>query len=263
MGQIVSCRKGLLGEEWVNSLAKLQDRVPARSGQDALDLAYSAFEGGEEEFHRIFTDFDSSPLAAASLGQVHRAILRENGNEIAIKVQRPHLRLIYDQDFKLLTKVAKLIDKLPSNNKNVGGIESSWTKIISDAEMILYREIDYRDEASNAVRFAENFGLGMGGKATATTILARNNETLPSAADWLRTPYIYTELSNEQILVQEYVPSIKVTDKAKLDAANVTQEERFKLADDLARAYLRQFCSNLFFSTDPHPGTCIIMVSLS
>ena len=70
MGQIVSCRKGLLGEEWVNSLAKLQDRVPARSGQDALDLAYSAFEGGEEEFHRIFTDFDSSPLAAASLGQV-------------------------------------------------------------------------------------------------------------------------------------------------------------------------------------------------
>jgi len=135
MGQIVSCRKGLLGKEWVNSLAKLQDRVPARSGQDALDLAYSAFEGGKEEFHRIFIDFDSSPLAAASLGQVHRAKLRENGNEIAIKVQRPHLRLIYDQDFKLLTNIAKLIDKLPSNSKNVGGIESSWTKIISDGTL--------------------------------------------------------------------------------------------------------------------------------
>ena len=250
MGQIISCRQGLLGVEWIDSLAELQDRVPARTGQNALDLVYSAFKGGKHEFDLNFFDFDPYPLAVASLGQVHRAKLRENGNEIAIKVQRPHLRLIYDQDFKLLTTIAKFVDRLPSTSKNVGGIESSWTKIFSDAEDILYGEIDYRDEASNASRFAEQFGLGMGGKAKPTTVLARNNKPMPSAADWLRTPYIFTNLSNEKILVQEYVPSIKVTELGE----EITQEERYKLADDLARVYLRQFCSNLFFNTDPHPG---------
>ena len=255
LGQIVSCRPGLLGEEWVDALSDLQDKVPARTGQKALDLAYSSLDGGKEEFDRIFKGFESTPLAAASLGQVHRAKLRENGNEVALKVQRPHLRQIYDQDFKLLTTIAKMMDKISKSGRNVGGVESSWTRIFADAESILYREIDYRDEAENAARFANDFGLGIGGNSSSTTTaLARNNETLPDASEWLRTPYIYTDLSNEQLLVQEYVPSFKVTDKAKLDSAKISEEDRIKLADDLARAYLRQFCSNLFFSTDPHPG---------
>jgi hypothetical protein len=255
LGQIVSCRPGMLGKEWIDAMADLQDRVPARTGQEALDLAHSSLDGGKAEFDRLFADFDSTPLAAASLGQVHRAKLRENGAEIVVKIQRPYLRQIYDQDFVLLTTVAQWMDKLPSTSKNVGGVESSWTQIFVDAEDILYREIDYRDEADNAVRFAREFGLGLGGNATTPTTSARNNRTLPSAADWLRTPYVYANVSNERLLVMEYVPSIKITNRAKLDAANITAEERTDLADSLARAYLRQFCSNLFFSTDPHPGT--------
>jgi predicted unusual protein kinase regulating ubiquinone biosynthesis (AarF/ABC1/UbiB family) len=255
LGQIVSCRPGLLGEEWVDALSDLQDKVPARMGQKAVDLVYSALDGGKEEFDRVFQDFDSTPLAAASLGQVHKAKLRGSGKDVALKVQRPHLRQIYDQDFALLTTIAKWMDKLSKAGRNVGGVESSWTRIFSDAESILYREIDYRDEAENAVRFATDFGLDIGGVPNTTnTALARNNQSLPDAAEWLRTPYVYMNLSNERLLVQEYVPSFKVTDKAKLDAANIPQEDRVKLADDLARAYLRQFCSNLFFSTDPHPG---------
>ena len=255
LGQIVSCRPGLLGKEWVDSLEDLQDRVPARTGQDAMDLAYSALDGGKEEFDRMFVDFESTPLAAASLGQVHRAKLRENGNEVAIKVQRPHLKKIYDQDFALLTTIAKWMDKLSKSGKNIGGVESSWTQIFSDAESILYREIDYRDEADNAMRFANDFGVTIGGNGNATTTaLARNNQSMPDAAEWLRTPYIYANLSNERLLVQEFVPSIKITDKAKLRAVNITEIDRIKLADDLARAYLRQFCCHLFFSTDPHPG---------
>jgi hypothetical protein len=257
LGQIVSCRKGLLGKEWIDAMADLQDRVPARTGQDALDLAYATLEGGQDEFDNLFVDFDSTPLAAASLGQVHRAKLRSNHDEVAVKIQRPYLRQIYDQDFVLLTTVARFMDRLPGTSKNVGGIESSWTKIFADAEEILYREIDYRDEAENARRFANDFGLGWGGNATNPVARNRNNKTMPSAADWLRTPYVYTDVSNERLLVMEYVPSIKITNQEKLDAANVTQEDRIELADNLARAYLRQFCCNLFFSTDPHPGTLI------
>lgn len=70
LGQILSCRKNLLGDEWVEAMSILQDNVPAQTGDEALELAYSAFEGGKEEFDAIFEDFDTTPLAAASLGQV-------------------------------------------------------------------------------------------------------------------------------------------------------------------------------------------------
>lgn len=254
LGQIVSCRKNLLGPEWIDAMATLQDKVPANTGQEALDLAYTTLEGGKEEFDQLFTDFDSTPVAAASLGQVHKATLRSNGDVVAVKVQRPFLRKIYDQDLKFLTTIAQWMDKMPSASKNVGGVASSWTKIFEDAEVILYREIDYRDEASNGVRFCEDFGLTRGGKPVPPKAKARNNQTLPSAADWIRAPYVYQNISNERLLVMEFVPSIKVTNKAKLEAANVTAADQIDLADALARAYLRQFCCNLFFSTDPHPG---------
>lgn len=277
MGQILSCRENLFPPEWIKAMERLQDRVPARRGKDAFQLAYESV-GSKEEFDRLFEDFDPEPLAAASLGQVHKAKLREEvrpkkandetGGVVAVKVQRAKLRDIYDQDLVIMNKIAVMMDKLGSSNveskANVGGISQSWTKIFEDAEEILYREIDYREEANNARNFADDFGLDIGGyplKVTskkdgnATKIAkSRDGELLPSAASWLRTPYVYTDLSSEKLLIMEFVPSIKITDKEKLDAANVTWEEREYLSDMLARAYLRQFCCNLFFSTDPHAG---------
>ena len=255
LGQIVSCRKNLLGSEWIEAMATLQDKVPARTGEEAMELAYSTLQGGKEEFDALFSEFDSTPLAAASLGQVHKGRLRKTGDVVAIKLQRPFLKQIYDEDLKLLTKIARMMDNLPGSKKDVGGVASSWTKIFDDAEKILYREIDYRDEARNSIRFSQEFGLSLGGKsAPFCTAKANDGEALPSASDWIRTPYVFEDISNERLLVMEFVPSIKITDNAKLDAANVTMEDRIELADALARAYLRQLCCNLFFSTDPHPG---------
>lgn len=253
LGQIVSCRENLLPEEWKVALERLQDKVPARSGQDALDLAYASI-GSKEEFDRIFSNFTTTPLAAASLGQVHKAVLRSNNDTVAVKVQRPYLREIYDRDFALLIRIASIMDRFFASRAKVGGVQQSWTDIFTDAKDILYREIDYRDEADNAIRFAQDFGLGKGGRAVPGKALTRTNDTIPSAAMWLRTPYVYRNVSSEKVLVMEFVPSIKITDSEKLDAANLTAEEREYLADNLARSYLRQFCVNKFFSTDPHPG---------
>jgi hypothetical protein len=255
LGQILSCQKNLLGEEWITAMERLQDQVPARTSQAALDLAYTTVKGGKEEFESIFETFDTTPLAAASLGQVHKATLRRKPGEnpdnppevVAVKVQRPYLRKIYDQDFQFLTNIAKFMDKMPSKGRDVGGIQNSWTTIFEDAEDILYREIDYRDEAKNGVRFCQDFGLTKGGKPVPPTAKSKNNETLPSAAEWLRVPYVYDELCNERLLVMEFVPSIKITNDEKLAAANVTELDKIDLADSLARAYLRQFCCNLFF----------------
>ena len=265
IGQILSCRENLLPDEWIPAMAKLQDRVPAKSGQEALDLVHAAMPGGKAEFDATFSEFDDVPLSAASLGQVHRAKLRSSGEEVAIKVQRARLRDIYDKDLALMHKIATGVDKfgdMMGGRGNVGGVEQSWSQIFNDAEVILYREIDYRDEADNAYRFATDFGLGLGGKAIESTALSMDGKPLPSAAEWMRTPYTYKELSSEKLLVMEFVPSIKVTDNKKLNAAGVTKEDKEFLAESLARAYLRQFCANRFFSTDPHPVSSDILPSL-
>jgi predicted unusual protein kinase regulating ubiquinone biosynthesis (AarF/ABC1/UbiB family) len=253
LGQIVSCREKLLPTEWKEALERLQDRVPSRSGQAALDLAYASV-GSKQKFDRLFSNFTTTPLAAASLGQVHRAVLHGTNDAVAVKLQRPYLREIYDQDFELLLNIATIVDRFVGKKAQVGGVAQSWTEIFTNAKTILYREIDYRDEADNAIRFAQDFGLGKNGTATQTQAVTRTNEPLPSAAPWLRTPYVYRNVSSEKILVMEYVPSIKITDTEELKKANVTAEEKEYLADSLARTYLRQFCVNKFFSTDPHPG---------
>lgn len=260
IGQILSCQENLFPDEWIGAMEKLQDRVPAKSGKEAWDLAYDACPGGKAGFHKQYTDFDDVPLAAASLGQVHKARLRSSGERVAIKIQRPRLRDIYDKDLALMKKIAKVVDSFGKAGQ-VGGIEQSWEGIFNDAETILYREIDYRAEAENAIRFANDFGIGLGGVAIGSTARGVDGKTkLPSAAEWLRTPYTYGDLSSEKFLVMEYVPSIKVTNNAKLNEAGVTVEDREYLAEALARSYLRQFCSNGFFSTDPHPGNLGIEV---
>ena len=262
MGQILSCQEESLPKSWIKSLERLQDQIPAQTGEKALKLAHTAWSQGHandtavSSFDETFRDFDTEPLAAASLGQVHRAVLRSTNETVAIKLQRPFLRQIYDQDLAFLTKIAKAVDRFGGKAGKVGGVEQSWEKIFLDAEAILYREIDYRDEAANGIRFCEDFGLDRGGRpASVSSAKSQDGQELPSAASWLRAPYVYGNLSSEQVLVMEYVPSIKITNTAKLDASNVTAYDREYLADCLGRSYLRQFCCNRFFSTDPHPGT--------
>jgi predicted unusual protein kinase regulating ubiquinone biosynthesis (AarF/ABC1/UbiB family) len=254
LGQILSSRPALLPKQWIPALERLQDQVPAKSGMAAFGLAHAAWPGGQASFEATFYDFDATPLAAASLGQVHRAVLRSSNETVAIKLQRPFLRRIYNQDLGLMTQIAVLVDRYGGKVGQVGGIQQSWTNIFRDAEEILYREIDYRAEAENGMRFCQDFGLDKHGKARLPTAISRDGQVLPSAAPWLRAPYVYDHLSSEKVLVMEYVPSIKITKTSQLYAANVTAAEREYLADCLARAYLRQFCSHYFFSTDPHPG---------
>jgi predicted unusual protein kinase regulating ubiquinone biosynthesis (AarF/ABC1/UbiB family) len=254
IGQIMSSQDKFLPSEWISSLEVLQDRVPASSGQDALDLAYASI-GSRERLDELFSEFDTEPLAAASLGQVHKAVLRLTNETVAIKLQRPYLRQIYDQDLKFLLKIAGIMDNFVGKRSQVGGVAQSWTDIFTDAKEILYREIDYRDEADHMIRFAADFGLDKGGQAAEPAAKAKDNTTLPSAASWVRTPFVYKGLSSEKFLVMEFVPSVKITDSKKLESAtNITAEEKEYLADSLARAYLRQFTVNKFFSTDPHAG---------
>ena len=249
IGQILSCRKNLLPEEWKVPMERLQDKVPAKSGNAALELAYSAYDGGETEFNSIFSEFYDEPLAAASLGQVHLATLKSSNETVALKLQRPRLREIYDKDLVLLGKIATTVDKFGLSS-SAGGVKQSWTEIFNDTEKILYREIDYRSEAENAIRFAADFGLGKSGLAATTNTTSLDGKVLPSAASWIRTPYVFKDISNERCLVMEYVPSIKISNSEELDKSGLNDDDKIFLADCVARAYLRQFVCGKFFSTE-------------
>jgi hypothetical protein len=137
-----------------------------RTGQEALDLSHTILPGGKDEFDQLSSQFDSKPLAAASLGHVHRATLRSNGDQVAVKVQRPFLKQIYDQNLALLLlNVAKFIDKLPSKNNNVGGVTSSWTKIFLDARPFCFAKLIIETKPNDGIRrFARDFGLDKGGQ---------------------------------------------------------------------------------------------------
>lgn len=227
LGQIVSCRPDLVPKEVIDELKSLQDGVPAFSGKRAK--AILAEELGKP-IDEIFSDFDEKPLAAASLGQVHRATLLD-GKQVAIKVQRDKLKEMYDLDLAQFDKVTAMLDKF---NVGVKGASQKWTEIFADAKVILYREIDYRAEAENTMRFVKNF----------------------EEITWAKVPAVVEELTSEHVLTMEYVPGIKIDKLEKLDATEGI--DRKVLAKNLALSYLLQFCKYGFFNTDPHPGNLAV-----
>lgn len=208
LGQIASCRRELEGTAWAKALARLQDDVPPFDTRVAQAVV-------EEEMGGEFLEF-GEPIAAASLGQVHRATLKD-GRQVAVKVQRPGLRQIYDRDARTLRKVAKICDRF---------VESA-SEICDDSVEILYREIDYLKEAENARRFAEDL----------------------KPYPWVKTPEVYN--ATEKVLVMEYVPGISLKNLGALEAQGF---DKRGLAEKLARIYLLQFCKFGFFNTDPHAG---------
>ena len=220
LGQIASCRRELEKTEWAAALQRLQDDVPG-------------FEGGAGEIARClgprygahFASVDASPVAAASLGQVHLGTLK-NGTRVAVKVQRPALRRIYDRDVTLLRKMFKVLDGL----KLKVGVEQRWLDIFDDAAALLYREIDYRVEASHGRLFRANF------------------RDVP----WVAAPDVYEELSGETVLTMEYLPGVSLKDVAAIDEREDLDAKL--LATRLGQAYFLQFCKHGFFNTDPHAG---------
>lgn len=224
VGQLFSTRADLFPTEYVEELSKLQDKVPAFSYEQARTIIEQDFG---KPIHQLYQSFDPIPLAAASLGQVHRAQLYSR-EEVVVKVQRPGLLKLFQIDLAILKNIAHYFQKHPYWGKG-----RDWLGIYDECYRILYEEIDYLNEGRNADTFRRNF----------------RNES------WVHVPRVYWRYASPRVLTLEYLPGIKISHYEALEAAGL---DRKLLAQLGAKAYLHQLLDNGFFHADPHPGNLAV-----
>jgi predicted unusual protein kinase regulating ubiquinone biosynthesis (AarF/ABC1/UbiB family) len=224
VGQLFSTRADLFPSEYVEELSKLQDRVPA-FGYEQVEVIIKQDLG--KSVNELFLSFDPIPLAAASLGQVHKAQLNTL-EDVVVKVQRPGLRKLFSIDLQILKGIARYFQNHPD-----WGRGRDWLGIYEECCRILWEEIDYISEGRNADTFRRNF----------------------RAEDWVKVPRVYWRYTSPRVLTLEYLPGIKISHYEALEAAGL---DRKLIANLGAKAYLRQLLNDGFFHADPHPGNIAV-----
>ncbi len=225
LGQLLSTRPDLIPPEYLGELAKLQDKVPPFSSADVRQIFIDEFDKTPEE---LFVYFDTQPLAAASIAQVHHARL-DSGAEIVVKVQRPGIENIIAVDLEILAHIASLMEE---HLEEVQGHRP--TAVVHEFARSLSREIDFSIELFNIQRFARQFA---------------DNDTI-------HVPAVYPELSTGRILSLEYVQGIKASEIEKLKEYHYDLK---LIARRGANLVMEQIFVHGFFHGDPHPGNIFIL----
>ncbi|WP_084449007.1 AarF/ABC1/UbiB kinase family protein [Picosynechococcus sp. PCC 7117] len=224
IGQAMSTRPDLFPIEYIEELSQLQDRVPPFKGQAAIAVIEQEFN---KSIYALFKDFELEPLASASLGQVHRATLY-SGEEVAVKVQRPGLSRLFQVDMQVLEKLLHWASYFLKDLKKY-----NLNQIYREFFELLYQEIDYIHEGKNGDHFRQNF--------------ADDQQIL--------VPKVYWQYTTRKVLTLEYLPGIKIDDRAALEASNIDPDHVISLG---ISSYLKQLLQDGFFQSDPHPGNMAV-----
>ena len=224
LGQVLAGRPDLMPEAYRGALARLQDNVKP--------FAYEEVEKIIEEelgvrISKAFSEFEKEPVAAASLGQVHRGKLRD-GRPVVVKVQRPGIRPIIEQDFEVLTELAGTVD---SHTKV--GRRYRFRTMIEEMHLTIQRELNYEREAQNLVTLGKN---------------------LEEFAH-IQVPQPIMDFTTRSVLTMEFVSGYKVT---KLPPIARLEVDGAMLCEELFRAYLKQVLIDGVFHADPHPGNVFL-----
>jgi ubiquinone biosynthesis protein len=220
LGQLLSTRSDLLPVPYLDALARLQDKVEPFSFAEVEEIV-SAELG--VRLSKAFEDFESEPLAAASLGQVHRARMRD-GRQVAVKVQRPGIQKVILNDLEAFEQIAGVVDR----HTDVGR-RFAFRDMLQEFRKTLLRELDYRLEAQNLTLLAAN-------------LKKYERLVVPKPVDGYTT---------SRVLTMDFVQGTKITDLSPLARIDIDGRA---LAEDLCRAYLDQILVDGFFHADPHPG---------
>lgn len=223
IGQILSTRPDLLHQSYIDELSKLQNNVPPEKFEDIDEVFYGEFKVSAKEF---FLEFDENPLASASVAQVHRARLK-SGNEVIVKIQRPHIYEKMKMDISILSKLINLT-RVKLTDALIDPAEA-LQEILNATEA----ELDFTIEASNIEKFSEY-----------------NREVA-----FVYTPLIVKELCSKKVLVMERIHGFKIDDIDKLRDEGY---DTYDIGKKLALAIFKQVFEDGYFHADPHPGNLLI-----
>ncbi|RKS85142.1 2-octaprenylphenol hydroxylase [Orbus hercynius] len=227
LGQMLSTRRDLLPDPIAEQLVKLQDQVAPFDGQIAQQMIEQALGHSIDHY---FTDFDITPLASASIAQVHCATLKQSGAKIIIKVLRPEIKPVIDADIEVMYWLSAQLEKyLPDANR----LRSA--EIVRDYHATLLNEMNLLREADNTSRLRQNF----------------------INSDMLYIPYVYRELCRSNVMVEERISGVPISDIAQLKARNVNLK---LLAERGVNVFFTQVFRDNFFHADMHPGNIFIDV---
>jgi predicted unusual protein kinase regulating ubiquinone biosynthesis (AarF/ABC1/UbiB family) len=229
LGQFLSTRVDLLPERAITILRTLQDEVPPAPFDQIVEVIESELG---KPIAEVFSVLESTCTAAASLGQVHRAVLASTGETVAVKIQRPHIEQMVKLDLRALRWVIRGITRLVGPNSVI-----DLRGFYYEFERTLYEELDYIREAANAKRFQALF---------------KDDPTIG-------IPRVYDEYVSRRVLVLEWVEGITIDDCAALDASGIDRRE---LVSRIVSAYFYQFLEMGFFHADPHPANLLVTPGL-
>jgi len=223
-GQLLSTRPDIVPREYIDELEKLQDSVEPFS---FAEVEKTIEEELGVRISKAFDSFDSTPLAAASLGQAHRAVLRD-GRDVVVKVQRPNVREQVKHDLEVFAEIAATIEE----HSDVGR-KMNLVATLEQVRMTMTNELNYLQEARN------------------TDLMRQNLAQFPE----IYVPAVIHDFSSSRVLTTELVKGRKVS---KLTPLMIVDRDYAELAAVLTRAYLKQICVDGFWHSDPHPGNIFI-----
>jgi predicted unusual protein kinase regulating ubiquinone biosynthesis (AarF/ABC1/UbiB family) len=224
LGQLLSTRADLLPQPYIDALSRLQDDIAPFPYADAERIVQEELG---VRLSKAFAEYEREPIAAASLGQVHRALLRD-GRRVAVKVQRPGIRERVIEDLDALDEVAALVDRFSGAARHVDA-----QRLLVEFRRTLMSELDYREEARNMVTLAHQL---------------RDFERI-------LVPLPIDDFSTARVLTMDYIDGTKITAVSPVER---TEVDGATLANDLFRAYLQQILLDGIFHADPHPGNVLL-----
>ncbi len=225
LGQVFSTRSDLIPPDFIEELSKLQDHVTPSPFNEIRKILETELNGTVEE---LFEFFNETAMASASIGQVHKARLKD-GEPVAVKVQRPGIRKIIEVDLEIMLHLATLMEE------HIEEIALHRpVKIIEEFARRIEKEIDYTIEADNMERFARQF----------------------SDEPMIHVPMLFRDMTTERVLTMEFVKGIKVSQISKLEGAGLDRKIINARGADI---FLQQIFVHGFFHADPHPGNIFIL----
>jgi predicted unusual protein kinase regulating ubiquinone biosynthesis (AarF/ABC1/UbiB family) len=224
LAQLMSTRADLLPQPYIDALTRLQDKVgpfPFTEVEQIVNTELGV------RISKAFSEFDSRPVAAASLGQVHRAVMRD-GRDVVVKVQRPGIREEMSKDLEVLGDIASFLDA-----HTEAGRKYEFTPLLEEFRKSLLRELDYRLEARNLAIFADNL----------------------REFEHIVVPQHVEDYTTSRVLTMEYISGKKITALSPLGKIDL---DGYGLAEHLFQAYMQQILVDGFFHADPHPGNVFL-----